>query len=350
MISQAELELQHLRWPRRSVSQVGPAAYAAFSRSLVAGSVQGICICPAPPVPLSSPYYSSRVERGPGLGLRPGATTGDSEFNAGGLGGSDARGHRRPPYVTPVLMVLFDNGSVQCFTSPAHISALEKDIARDAAAAVDSKNAAAVETASPSAAASVGPVSPTPGSAEGGSGAQPTPHPCSTPSRSTRRSETDGGERASAVRERSAAAVAATAVTMAAAAATRDGQDHGELNTIGSGSRSAGPFKASLNAAAVALRPRLWQGPPFLGSSSAVSSGAQGARLPRRAARAGAGQGRSGVGGGGTSSGHDSTSDDDVFVSFRSQVSWLWVSKCCHLLVLCRMKLGLFRTVMLVHV
>lgn len=276
-------------------------------------------------MPLSSPYYSSRVERGPGLGLRPGATTGDSEFSAGGLGGSDARGHRRPPYVTPVLMVLFDNGSVQCFTSPAHISALEKDIARDAAAAVDSKNAVAGETASPSAAASAGAVSPTPGSAEGGSGAQPTPHPCSTPSRSTRRSETDGGERASAVRGRSAAAVATTAVTMAAAAATRDGQGHNELNTSGSGSssasRSAGPFKASLSAAAVALRPRLWQGPPLLGSSSAVSSGDQGARLPRRAARAGAGQGRSGVGGGGNSSGHDSTSDDDVFVSFRSQVS-----------------------------
>lgn len=278
-------------------------------------------------MPLSSPYYSSRAERGPGLGLRPGATTGDSEFSAGGLRGSDASGHRRPPYVTPVLMVLFDNGSVQCFTSPAHLSALEKDIARDAAAAVDSKNVTAGETATPSAAPSAGAVSSTPGSAEGGSGAQPTPHPCSTPSRSTRRSETDGGERASAVRGRSAAAAAATAATMVAAAATRDGQGHNELNTSGSGSSSssasgsAGPFKASLSSAAAALRPRLWQGPPLLGSSSAVSSGAQGARIPRKAARAGAGQGRSGVGGGENSSGHDSTSDDDVFVSFRSQVS-----------------------------
>ncbi|CAM9348179.1 unnamed protein product, partial [Scytosiphon promiscuus] len=132
----AELELQHLRWPRRSVAQVGPAAFAALSRSLVAGTVQGMCVCPAPP-PLSS--VGGGAEGGPRLGLRPGAATGGGGDDDGGSGSGDGILNRDPPYVTPVLMVLFDNGSVQCYTSPAHLAAIERErslVAEQEAAAV----------------------------------------------------------------------------------------------------------------------------------------------------------------------------------------------------------------------
>ncbi|CAN0572954.1 unnamed protein product, partial [Ectocarpus sp. 12 AP-2014] len=131
----AELELQHLRWPRRSVAQVGPAAFAALSRSLVAGTVQGMCVCPAPPPPPPSPSsFGGGGAGGARLGLRPGAAASSEELNGGGAGAGRASygAGYQPPYVTPVLMVLFDNGSVQCYTSPAHLTAVEKERTRAA--------------------------------------------------------------------------------------------------------------------------------------------------------------------------------------------------------------------------
>lgn len=121
-LSQPELELQHLKWPRRTVAEVGPAAFAALSRSVVPGTVQGICVCPTPPLP-TPPFTTGWDVSAQGAGFASGCQ---------GVGGDTGAGSRRVPYVTPVLMVLYDNGSMQCFTSPAHLSAVERERSRHA--------------------------------------------------------------------------------------------------------------------------------------------------------------------------------------------------------------------------
>ena len=232
-----------------------------------------MCVCPAPPTPPSPSLYECKADQGPSLGLRPGAVTNDEEFSARAPVG----GGSRAPYVTPVLMVLFDNGSVQCFTSPANISALEKDRAR--AAAVE----AAVQTSVP---------------AEEGSGGCPTLSPCSSPARSNQRDDAE------------------TLVD-------GDGGNNSSLSATARGSRApgSGNSKSFPSTRLAASRPRLWKPPTVLTSSStAAEVGSQEARLPRRRGRVETERGRAGGGGGGSSSGHESTSDDEVLVSFRAQV------------------------------
>lgn len=301
--TQAELELQHLRWPRRSVAQVGPAAFAALSRSLVAGTVQGMCVCPAPPSPVSGAGGSGALW-GPGLGLRPGAArSGDDnggDVSQGGLGGS----RRRSPYVTPVLMVSFDNGSVQCYTSPAHLAVVEKERTQQTAAAAAAAAVAAVQ-APPAASA------------------QPLGSPVSPPVTAS------GREQGSA----------------APAAAPASGE-----TAARKGSRVKQTPRRSMSS-----RPRLWQQPPpvasparrvpadraqrtawasYLTDASSdeelpmVSAAASGRRsavrgeagAPPAQAAAAAGRGGEQEAGTRSSSGQESTSDDDLFVSFRSQV------------------------------
>lgn len=99
---------------------MGPAAFAALSRSVVPGTIQGMCVCPAPPSPWS--------QFGSGLGTEAEGTVSAKGYSSGGSNDANSfAGGRKLPYVTPVLMLLYDNGSVQCFTGPSHLSAAEKE-------------------------------------------------------------------------------------------------------------------------------------------------------------------------------------------------------------------------------
>ncbi|CAN0438112.1 unnamed protein product, partial [Discosporangium mesarthrocarpum] len=120
----AELHLQHLRWPRQNMSQVGSTTFATMSRPPATGSVQGMCVCPAPPaaqvtVGARSHYPPALLGSGAGRGVgKPWRGKGAAPCGAGAAASA--------PYMTPVLMVLYDTGSVHCFTSPAHLRALEQ--------------------------------------------------------------------------------------------------------------------------------------------------------------------------------------------------------------------------------
>lgn len=279
---QAELELQHLRWPRRSVAQVGPAAFAALSRSLVAGTVQGMCVCPSPPS-AALPYGA--VEAGGGLGLRPGASTGGGEGGSGCGGGVGQVGdsfHRaRAPFVTPVLMVLFDNGSVQCYTSPAHVSAVEKERARAM------EQAAATVAAAKAAKAGI-----TSGVAEGHPAAQVlTTTPCSPPPTTRghrQRVEGEGEEEetdwpssaaaASAIstmdkadrlllRSRTTASPETSVTRVSAAIAAVQAREQAEAR-VSDASRSAeGASSHEPSSHRALTRPRLWPPPPATAST-----------------------------------------------------------------------------------
>lgn len=305
--TQAELELQHLRWPRRSVAQVGPAAFAALSRSLVAGTVQGMCVCPAPPSPLCG-AGGNGAQGGPRLGLRPGAARSGDDTGGGASQGGLSGSRHHSPYVTPVLMVSFDNGSVQCYTSPAHLAVVEKERTQQTAAA-----AAATAAAAAAAAAEVPPAA----------AVQPLGSPSSP-------SVTAAG------REPGSAAAPA------APAAPASGEPTARKGARVKQTRRCNPS-----------RPRLWQQPPPVASPArrapadraqrtawasyltdassdeelpVVSSSTSGRRSsslrgePRAPAQAAAGRGGEQEAGGRSSSGQESTSDDELFVSFRSQV------------------------------
>jgi len=317
--AQAELELQQLRWPRRSVAQVGPAAFAALSRSLVAGSIQGMCVCPAPPS-TTSRGGGIGAQGGPGLGLRPGAaTSGDGSGGGTSRGGHGSSG-RHSPYVTPVLMVLFDNGSVQCYTSPAHLAVVEKETAAAAAATAAAAAAGAAKPAAAGPPASQPPESPssppaiapgegpaagaaaaaagTTSSSSGGLAApkrsrvvakdtsrlrnnsrlwQQPPPPVASPAR---RTPADRSHRTAWASYLNDASSDEELPVVSAAAATTSGRRSSSLRRGGGGGAEAQ-------------------------ASPAVRAGGDGQRGQRR----------------GSLSGQDSSSEDDLFVSFRPQVS-----------------------------
>lgn len=310
------------------------------------------------------------------------ASSGDAFTRNGELllvNGEDSS--HRPPYVTPVLMVLFDNGSVQCYSSPAHLSAVEKERTR------------AVGT--------VTSILPSMGNARQSvaSAATPTPTP---PARAHEGAGTAGASRATALGGAGATASlmdAAGRVSLSSPAAQGDARPPASAIVRGGGGNSGGGggvdtnYKTSTSlsrSGSSGKRSRLsmWQPPAALSSppppqqqrhSPSVSSlsssltkleealaarrlrvaergqrtsrgsssysgsayvGATAAAAGRSDARssgrisgsrgslATAGNGgaatTAGTGGGGDSSGHDSSSEEESFVSFRSQVNLVW--------------------------
>lgn len=351
------------------------------------------------------------------LGLRPAATAGGDDGNGGVSAGSHGA-----PYVTPVLMVLFDNGSVQCYTSPAHLAAVDKERNRAAAERVAATAATAAAAAVDAAAATTA-----------SSGQKYDARPLLSPSSPTTRGAQDAEEeeegevminwrskpatraprpvewRARPARTAAAAAAAAAAAStslMDAAGRMTLRSAAGESSTMSPAAASGGAApdaqaggtgaapKASPSHRATA-RPRLWQPPAALASSpntleEALAARRAGKRAADRAQRmawasylaagASSGGGRgdmdvqaaasalsghssvrggtdgdsverfaalvagvavpggtAGVragGGGGSSSGHESTSEDEAFVSFRSQVRHYKRNESCYVGVL----------------
>lgn len=207
-----------------------------------------------------------------GLGLAAGCDGGCG--STGGLLRVSGQNHgRRAPYVTPVLMVLFDNGSVQCYTSPAYLSALERERMRtvgeqhvpSAAAAVGSITGRKA-TASASATAS----------ADGRKSANPAP-PVSPPAKPQATTGTETSKRESTMGKAAATASLMDAVEMTLSSSMAQGNAHPSTasRSVGNGpetknnpSTSPSPQPPSSGRKA---RPRVWQ-PPLDAADRASSS------------------------------------------------------------------------------
>lgn len=330
--------------------------------------------------------------------MRPGtAAGGDAGSGGGGNGGDSLLSGHGVPYATPVLMILFDNGSVQCYTSPAHLTAIEKQRTQavaDRATITDPISSARQTTAerpslllpfSPPARASVNGEGWEEADWRGQSGAgipqsrkwKSKPTRAAVAAAATSAATTSLLNAAGRMSLRTRASAPSSLLSgprSSTGAPSADTASNRQKRTEVVAADAAVATTAKENGAAVprassihrsSSRPRLWQQPPSLTSSltsleDALAARRAGRRAADRAQRiawashltddasgwgrdeggdwqlpSSALQGRVGSSGrgvgavvatrredgaAGDSSGHETTSDDEAFISFRSQV------------------------------